>query len=83
VPAVRRQLRLQIATALQEVLGDPGLVPFLLQNGLGMSPADAGRVVGLGENAVRQRLFRFRRRFKRVWQSKYPHNQCPFTVERG
>ena len=79
VLAARKELRLQIADVLREILADPGLVPFLLQNGLGMSPADTGRVLGLGENAVRQRVFRFRRRFKSVWQSKYPRNPCPFT----
>ena len=79
--AGRQELRVQIANVLREIHDDPGFTPFLLQNGLEMSHTDAGRVLGLDENVVRQRVFRFRRRFKSVWESKYPDNPCSFAGE--
>lgn len=79
--AIRRELRTHLTEALQDVSRDPGFVPFLLQQGFDMRPTDIACILGLSENAVRQRIFRVRGRLRRVWRRLHPHKVCPLCVD--
>jgi len=68
-----------LAEVLRELTDDPGLLPFILQCGLGLKPAQVARVLRLSPNTVRQRTFRFRRRFKALWSKRFAEEAFPFA----
>ncbi len=79
--AKHHEFRWGIAEALREMAGDSGMVPFLLQQCVEMRSDQTAQALGLNENAVRQRTFRFRGRFREVWRRLRPHEPDPFGPE--
>ncbi|GEM_PF-3459823 len=74
----RKELQRQLKDALKELADDVGMMPFLLQHGMGMSAEDAAEVLGTSANTVRQRVFRFRGRLRHTWARQNPDEQDPF-----
>jgi len=77
--AIRNELRADLTQAFRQVAHDPGFLPFLLQQGFEMSSTHIASILGLSENAVRQRNFRFRSRFRRVWNGLHSQDAYPFA----
>ncbi len=77
--AERHEFRAGITETFRELNEDSGLVPFLLQQCANLRSDQAARVLRLNENAVRQRTFRFRIRFREVWKKLRGPESEPFA----
>ena len=77
------ELRRSVKETLKEVGEDLGLVPFLLQQCLGMTQEDTAEILGTKGNSIRQRTFRFRQRFQRTWRRLNQGTQGPFMGPEG
>ena len=69
--------REKLRTVLRELSDDPGLLPFLLQHGFELTAAQIGEILGISNSAVRQRTFRFRKRFKERWDQGTSKDSIP------
>jgi len=78
---MRNELRTTLTAAFRELAEDPGLTPFLLQQGFEMAASDLAEILGLNENLVRQRIFRFRRRFRCLWHRLGTRSAYPFSSD--